>query len=170
MPRYCAAMNVATDDAHGAGLVERVIAAIHAEPARLIVDDEPWLTAPPRPMPAEALAAAALPSGRALPPSVRRWLAFDSSLLARWSWLTSGGRFTPRRLPVFALDVDDLFAVDFAEGVERRAGPQRDVRHRHRRQQHAEGDDRRQGDQQRGYPPVHASNSRRPAQAGSLIA
>ena len=61
-----------------------------------------------------------------------------------------------------ALDVDDLLALDLAEGVEGRAGAQRNVRDRHHREQHAERHDRHKGDQQRRNPPVHASNSRRP--------
>jgi hypothetical protein len=46
--------------------------------------------------------AAELPSGRAVPPSVRRWLEFDTSLLARSGWLTSSGQFTPRPLDEIA--------------------------------------------------------------------
>jgi len=99
---------------HGAGLVERVIAALYANPRRLLdygpLLDEPLLTGPPQPMPAEALAAVTLPSGRALPPSVRRWLEFDTALLARSGWLASSRatRLTPR-------PVDEIASAELGE-------------------------------------------------------
>jgi hypothetical protein len=99
---------------HGASLVERAIAALYASP-RLLLDhepllDEPLLTGPPQPMSAGALAALTLPSGRALPPSVRRWLEFDTAVLARSGWLASSraSRLTPRRL-------DEIAAAELGE-------------------------------------------------------
>ena len=99
---------------HGAGLVERVIAALYATP-RLLLDhapllDEPLLTGPPQPMPAQVLAALTMPSGQALPPSVRRWLEFDTAVLARSGWLASSraSRLTPRRL-------DEIAAAELGE-------------------------------------------------------
>jgi hypothetical protein len=95
---------VAAPAEHGAALVERVITALRADPRRLLAHEpllsEPLLTGPPQPMPAQALAAVTLPSGRALPPSVRRWLAFDTAMLARSGWLASSRapRLTPRGL------------------------------------------------------------------------
>jgi hypothetical protein len=86
---------------HGADLVDLAIAAMRADPRRLVVGGKPWLTTRARPMAADAVAGE-LPSGRALPPSVRRWLEFDTTLLTRWGWLTSGGRFTPRPLDEIA--------------------------------------------------------------------
>ena len=65
-----------------------------------------------------------------------------------------------RRMDLGALDVDDLLAVDLAERVERRAGTQRHIRHRHQRQQHPERHDRHHGDQQRQNPPVHGDHSK----------
>jgi hypothetical protein len=55
----------------GVALVERVIE--HVVARRLV--------SRPRPVPADELATLTLPGGRPLPPSVRRWLAFDRSLV-----------------------------------------------------------------------------------------
>ncbi|MBC3840921.1 hypothetical protein GXW82_13540 [Streptacidiphilus sp. 4-A2] len=46
-------------------------------------------------MPAELLASATFPSGRALPPSLRRWLAFDTGMLRKYGWLDGSYGFTP---------------------------------------------------------------------------
>lgn len=95
---------------HGAGLVERVIAALYARP-RLLLDyapllDEPLLSGPPQPMPTRVLDAVALPSGRPMPPSVRRWLEFDTAMLAKSGWLASSraSRLTPRPLDEIAAE------------------------------------------------------------------
>lgn len=88
---------------HGVALVERVIAAVEADPSGQILqftDDDlalgPWVRTPRAPMPTEVLARAAFPSGRALPPSLRRWLAFDTWMLRRYGWLDKQYRLTPR--------------------------------------------------------------------------
>jgi hypothetical protein len=103
------AMIAGSDPAgHGAALVERVIAVLRADPRRPADDDsllgEPLLTGPPQPMPAQVLAALRLPSGRTLPPSVHRWLEFDTAMLARSGWLASSRalRLTPRGLDEIA--------------------------------------------------------------------
>jgi len=57
--------------------------------------DGPWVNEPRAPMSGELLAAATFPSGRALPPSLRRWLAFDTGMLRKYGWLDSAHRFTP---------------------------------------------------------------------------
>jgi len=69
---------------HGRALVERVIAAGR------------WVRTPRTPMPPELLARAVFPSGRPVPPSVLRWLAFDTAMLRRYGWLDKHFRFTPR--------------------------------------------------------------------------
>ncbi|WP_406194365.1 hypothetical protein OH807_05025 [Kitasatospora sp. NBC_01560] len=93
---------------HGAALTERVVAAVAADPGRPVVGHAPsagpWLTGAPEPLPAGAPAAAAFPSGRPLPPSLRRWLAFDTGLLRRSGWLGPDDRFTPRPLGRLARD------------------------------------------------------------------
>ncbi len=94
--------------AHGTALTERVIASVEADPHRPILAYSPWagpwLTGEPEPLPADLLADAVFPSGRPLPPSLRRWLAFDAGLLRRFGWLDGDGRFTPRSLGELAHD------------------------------------------------------------------
>ncbi|MFE7490070.1 hypothetical protein [Kitasatospora sp. NPDC057541] len=103
----------AHDDAHGVALTERAIAAVAADPHRPILDygpwAGPWLTGAPEPMAPGPLASAVFPSGRPLPPSLRRWLAFDAGLLRRFGWLDGDGRFTPRSL-------GDLARAEFGDG------------------------------------------------------
>ncbi|TVL90341.1 hypothetical protein [Streptomyces sp. SAJ15] len=93
---------------HGAALTERVIASVEAEPHRLILDYAPWagpwLDGPPEPVPADVLATATFPSGRPLPPSLRRWLAFDGGFFRRFGWFGPDHRFTPRPLGRLARD------------------------------------------------------------------
>ena len=87
---------------HGAALVEQVIAEIEADEGNSLLQfssydfaDGPWVNDPRTPMPDELLAAATFPSGRALPPSLRRWLAFDTGMLRKYGWLDGAHRFTP---------------------------------------------------------------------------
>jgi hypothetical protein len=96
----------AMDAHHGAALVERVIAAVGTDPRRPVLNHNlgfafppqgagPWVHGELNPMPEELLAAAEFPSGRPLSPSLRRWLAFDTSLLRHFGWLDAGYGFTP---------------------------------------------------------------------------
>ncbi|MFD9267224.1 hypothetical protein ACFWB1_01770 [Streptomyces goshikiensis] len=75
---------------HGIALTERAIAAVEADPHRLVLDYNrfvgPWVDGDPEPVPSEVLDGVVFPSGRPLPPSLRRWLAYDSSLLRRSGW------------------------------------------------------------------------------------
>lgn len=66
----------------GPGLVEEVIAAVAAA-GRLPIGhlQDPPSTSEPAPLAPARLGAMVLPDGRALPPSLRRWLAFDAVLL-----------------------------------------------------------------------------------------
>ncbi|QCX73757.1 hypothetical protein C9F11_42410 [Streptomyces sp. YIM 121038] len=87
---------------HGVALTERVIARVEADPSRPVLDYAPWAgpwrSAPSSPLPAGVLDGAVFPSGRPLPPSLRRWLAFDSELLCRFGWFGPAYGFTPRTL------------------------------------------------------------------------
>ncbi|QIQ03627.1 hypothetical protein [Streptomyces liangshanensis] len=95
-------------DAHGTRLTERAIASVEADPHRLVLDHNkwagPWIGAVAEPVPGDTLAAMVFPSGRPLPPSLRRWLAFDAGLLRRYGWFDAGLRFTPRTLGRLARD------------------------------------------------------------------
>ncbi|MEW1913683.1 hypothetical protein AB0442_35550 [Kitasatospora sp. NPDC085895] len=72
------------NDLHGEALIERVIAKVSADGWETA--DMPDLDDEPVPLPAGTLAALRLPDGRPLPPSLRRWLAFDSSLPVGLGW------------------------------------------------------------------------------------
>ncbi|GAA2624719.1 hypothetical protein GCM10010399_65130 [Dactylosporangium fulvum] len=93
---------------HGEALVERVVDTVRADPGRLVLDYNPWagpwVDGDADPMPAEVLATAAFPSGRPLPPSLRRWLAFDTGMLRRSGWFDAGYTFTPRSIGQLARD------------------------------------------------------------------
>src|SRR5688572_28128759 len=94
---------------HGTELVERVIASVSVEPGRPVLDYAPragtWLDGPATPVPAEILDTLTFPSGRPLSPGLRRWLAFDTSLLTRFGWFAPGGRsLTPRPLGEIAAE------------------------------------------------------------------
>ncbi|MFB6891452.1 hypothetical protein ACFCX4_19350 [Kitasatospora sp. NPDC056327] len=121
-------MNPATQippsEAHGVALTERVIASVGADPHRRILDYSewagPWLTGEPEPLPAGAPAWAVFPSGRPLPPSLRRWLAFDTGLLRRFGWLDEHDAFVPRPLGELARDeFGDMWGSCF-DGVSER--------------------------------------------------
>ncbi|MGW5345127.1 hypothetical protein [Streptomyces sp. NPDC004050] len=80
------------ENMHGAALVDRVIEQVrqHGWPT----SDAPDISEPV-PLAPEAIDRLRLPGGRALPPSLRRWLAFDSS------WLSDVGWYDDPREPVF---------------------------------------------------------------------
>ncbi|MER5769132.1 hypothetical protein [Streptomyces sp. NPDC001985] len=87
--------------AHAAALTERVIEEVRRDPgaSALPYRHMPWVDgAVARPMAGSRLARAAFPSGRPLSPSLRAWLAFDTSLLERHHWFTPDGGFAPRPL------------------------------------------------------------------------
>ncbi|QDY77932.1 hypothetical protein [Streptomyces qinzhouensis] len=86
---------------HGVALTERAIEAVRRDPGASALEYQrvPWVSdGIPAPMPEARLAEARFPSGRPLPPSLRAWLAFDTSLLARHGWFTPDGAFAPRPL------------------------------------------------------------------------
>ncbi|MEO3974641.1 hypothetical protein [Streptomyces sp. CAU 1734] len=104
--------------AHGTALTERVIERVRRDPGASALEyrQVPWVAGgTPAPMPGERLAAARFPSGRPVSPSLRAWLAFDTSLFARHDWFTPDGDFAPRSLPDLVGDeYGDMWAGEFA--------------------------------------------------------
>ncbi|MFE2873435.1 hypothetical protein [Embleya sp. NPDC059259] len=99
------------DAVHGVALVERVLEVVRRDPgaSALSYADVPWVTdGVARPLPAHASAEVVLPSGRPLSPSLRAWLAYDTSLLDRYDWMADDGSLTPRSL-------DELVADELGE-------------------------------------------------------
>ncbi|MEV8099343.1 hypothetical protein [Kitasatospora sp. NPDC085879] len=72
------------NDLHGEALIERVIAKVRED--GWATADMPDLADEPVPLPAEAIDRLRMPGGRPLPPSLRRWLAFDSALPVGLGW------------------------------------------------------------------------------------
>ncbi|MFG2040644.1 hypothetical protein [Dactylosporangium sp. NPDC048998] len=89
---------------HGAALVDRVIQSVRADPGRPVLDYNrwagPWVDGEPVPLDGVA----AFPSGRPLPASLRRWLAFDTTMLRRHGWFDEAGRLAPRSLASIAIE------------------------------------------------------------------
>jgi hypothetical protein len=98
-PRVCCAGMSIDGPRHGVALVDQAIALLEVDPARLR-DFCGWhVLRQPEPLPAEVLADLTFPSGKPLPPSLKRWLAFDASWLAGFGWFDeSRTRLTPRPL------------------------------------------------------------------------
>src|SRR5512146_621956 len=94
----------------GSDLIELVIAQIRADPTAIagFCGDSPLPN--PRSLTPEALEALTFPSGLPLPPSLKRWLAFDVSWLASFGWFAEGrpGVFTPLR-------IDEIVTAEFEE-------------------------------------------------------
>lgn len=80
------------ENMHGAALIDRVIERVRNQ--GWPTSDAPD-TSEPVPLAPEVLDRLRLPGGRALPPSLRRWLEFDSS------WLADVGWYEDEREPVF---------------------------------------------------------------------
>ncbi|MET9088110.1 hypothetical protein ABZX77_40570 [Streptomyces sp. NPDC004237] len=107
---------------HGVPLTEQVIEVVRRDPTASALPyllpyvNVPWVEGGvPRPMPEDALAEAAFPSGRPLPPSLRAWLAYDTSLLARHEWFASDGGFAPRPLDQVVCDeLGAFWGTEFA--------------------------------------------------------
>ncbi|WP_051386369.1 hypothetical protein [Actinokineospora inagensis] len=88
------------DAAHGAELTERVLDVVRQDPTRPMFDypSVSWVDGAPTPMAPDVLASLRFPSGRPLTPSLRAWLAFDTTLFARHHWFTDTGALAPRPL------------------------------------------------------------------------
>ncbi|CCH28687.1 hypothetical protein ABZ816_27200 [Actinosynnema sp. NPDC047251] len=95
------------EEAHGVALTERVLESVRRDPGRSMYDfvKVAWVAAgTPKPMSADTLAALTFPSGRPLSPSLRTWLAYDTSLFERHGWFAPDGTLTPRPLDRLASD------------------------------------------------------------------
>ncbi|MET8981068.1 hypothetical protein ABZX85_36250 [Streptomyces sp. NPDC004539] len=107
---------------HGVPLTERVIEVVRRDPRASALPhllphvNVPWVEGgEARPMAEEVLAAAVFPSGRPLPPSLRAWLAYDTSLLERHEWFTPDGGFAPRPLDqVVSDEMGDFWGTEFS--------------------------------------------------------
>jgi hypothetical protein len=91
-------------------LIDLVIERVRTDPYCIAgwCGDHPLQEA--RPIPSEVLDQLTFPSGKPLPPSLKRWLAFDASWLEELGWFASveQGTFTPRRL-------DEIASAEFSE-------------------------------------------------------
>ncbi|HLY32654.1 MAG TPA: hypothetical protein VKQ36_16650 [Ktedonobacterales bacterium] len=106
----------------GVELIEQVISAVQREPHAIsgFCGDYPLET--PTPMPADTLATLTFPSGKPLPPSLRRWLAFDTSWLSNFGWFDKERHFTPRRLDEIVRDEFDELWGEMYQPVADRTG------------------------------------------------
>src|SRR5262249_29123279 len=97
-------------EAQGAELIDLVIEQVRADPYCIagFCGDRPLQQA--HPIPPEVIEHLTFPSGKPLPPSLKRWLAFDASWLEALGWFAAieQGAFTPRRL-------DEIAAAEFDE-------------------------------------------------------
>jgi hypothetical protein len=108
--------------AQGVELIDLVIERARADPSSVsdFCGDYPLKEA--RPVPAEVLARLTFPSGKPLPPSLKRWLAFDASWLKSLGWFASieQGSFTPRRIDeIVAAEFDEMWGEMYAPLAER---------------------------------------------------
>lgn len=98
------------DDVQGVALIELVIEHVQSNPRCIagFCNDYPLLA--PRPFSAEVIEALRFPNGKELSPSLKRWLAFDSS------WLTSLGWFHPSTPTLFTpRSVDEIVRDEFGD-------------------------------------------------------
>jgi hypothetical protein len=86
--------------AQGVELIDMVIERVKADPYSIsgFCSDRPLTEA--KPLSAEVIERLTFPSGKPLPPSIKRWLAFDASWLQDLGWFSSLDEptFTPRTI------------------------------------------------------------------------
>jgi len=96
----------------GADLIDLVIARVREDPHCIsgFCGDHPLPH--PQPLAPEVIAQLAFPSGKPLPPSLKRWLAFDAGWLERFGWFSSlePPTFSPHSIGQIA---DDEFGRDY---------------------------------------------------------
>jgi hypothetical protein len=88
----------------GVELIEQVIERVKAAADRSFGGNRPLVA--PHGLPAEVIARLTFPSGKPLPPSLKRWLAFDTNWLRKLSWFSSlrPPTFYPRRIDALVRD------------------------------------------------------------------
>lgn len=104
--------------AQGAALIDLVIDRVRADHTCIagFCGDRPLQA--PEPLDAATLDRLTFPSGRPLPPSLRRWLAFDASWLRDLGWFGPGDgglRFTPRAIDMIVRDEFDAPVSELGE-------------------------------------------------------
>jgi hypothetical protein len=94
----------------GVELIEKVIERVKADPASIAAPYGPASGNRPlveaRPLPAKVIARLTFPSGKPLPPSLKRWLAFDAGWLFDLGWFSSleEPAFAPRSIAQIVRD------------------------------------------------------------------
>jgi hypothetical protein len=96
----------------GADLIDLVIARVREDPHCISGFCGDYPLSRPQPLAPEVIAQLAFPSGKRLPPSLQRWLAFDAGWLERFGWFSSltPPVFSPRGIGQIA---DDEFGRDY---------------------------------------------------------
>jgi hypothetical protein len=86
--------------AQGVELIDLAIASVRRDPRPIAGFCGDYPLVEPCPLPAPVLERLNFPSGKPLPPSLKRWLAFDASWLQSLGWFSSleEPTFTPRTL------------------------------------------------------------------------
>jgi hypothetical protein len=100
--------------AQGVDLIDLVIERVKADPTCIsgFCGDRPLPD--PKPLAPEVIARLTFPSGRLLPPSLKRWLAFDASWLADLHWFSLPA--SPLGSPVFRpRRIDEIVTGEFDE-------------------------------------------------------
>jgi hypothetical protein len=108
--------------AQGVELIDLAIASVRRNPRPIAGFCGDYPLVEPHPLPAEVIERLAFPSGKPLPPSLKRWLAFDASWLQGLGWFSSLDEptFMPRTLGQIA-DAEfgrDLRAMAAIAGME----------------------------------------------------
>jgi hypothetical protein len=111
------------DGSHGVALTVRVIETVRRDPGASALEYQqvPWVAGGiPTPVDEARLAGLAFPSGRPLSPSLRTWLAFDSTLLERYGWFDADGGLSPRPIDELArAELGEMWGKEFAPLADR---------------------------------------------------
>lgn len=100
--------------AQGLKLIDLVIERVKSNPACIagVCGDRPLPD--PKPLAPEVIERLTFPSGRPVPPSLKRWLAFDAAWLAGLDWFSLPA--TPYEPPVFTpRRIDEIVTDEFDE-------------------------------------------------------